>query len=307
MAVPEKIDVDFSADNWDSAVEGNLDRLFNLPRPLWQWTGDETDLEAAHPAASNEQCHVYVNHSVLGRVIYKSDGTAWAPLVQAPTIALARWDGNDFCNAIVGSGTVPPFVITGLASGLTNDVAFPDGYGALRIQSIASANSGASIRTLNAASLYGIDGLSFAAILLFTGAALTASLQRIGFFDSANHNEATDGAFFVLASGVLAGRTCNNQSAGSNMTTSATWAPTINVAYLLTIRYENAGADVRFRVCELDGTERFNEVVTTNVPNTSARAFGAGLIATTTASQLQNHVHVDYMGFGPAMPAEFWL
>lgn len=63
---------------WDGDIDGNFNVLTAAPIPLHQDPAlTESTLAATFPAASYAQCTTWVNHSVLGYVLYSSDGTNW--------------------------------------------------------------------------------------------------------------------------------------------------------------------------------------------------------------------------------------
>lgn len=73
-------DLDASVLGWDSIIQGNTEKVFKGPFPVFQHTGDESDLETIHPAAANDRCIIMVNHSIDGWTLYFSTGSAWNPV-----------------------------------------------------------------------------------------------------------------------------------------------------------------------------------------------------------------------------------
>ncbi|GAG33696.1 unnamed protein product, partial [marine sediment metagenome] len=81
MARPERVLVQAGVAAWDSIVNDNTNKLFITPSPVPLHTGDETDLQATHPAASYDKCLIFVDHTVEGWVLYVSTGAAWIKYV----------------------------------------------------------------------------------------------------------------------------------------------------------------------------------------------------------------------------------
>ena len=85
MAKPGRDNVQSAVNAWDANVNNNFIRLFDRPLPVFLHTGDETDLEAAYPAASHEECIVWVDHTAVGLTPYvvnknhPSGSPTWQP------------------------------------------------------------------------------------------------------------------------------------------------------------------------------------------------------------------------------------
>lgn len=77
MARPTKNDIDSGIQGWDGKIDDNDEVILNAPLPIHEHTGDESDLEATFPAASFDRCFVWVNHTVIGWVLYVSTGLDW--------------------------------------------------------------------------------------------------------------------------------------------------------------------------------------------------------------------------------------
>lgn len=78
MSRPEMTPINNGAQGWDALVNDNLSQLYEGPLPLMVHTGDETDLEATFPAAQYEDCLIWVDHTALGKTLYRSTGSVWA-------------------------------------------------------------------------------------------------------------------------------------------------------------------------------------------------------------------------------------
>lgn len=77
MPRPTKNDIDSGIQGWDGKIDDNDEALFNAPLPIHEHTGDETDIESTFAAAAHDRCLVWIDHTVLGFVLYVSDGTTW--------------------------------------------------------------------------------------------------------------------------------------------------------------------------------------------------------------------------------------
>ena len=80
-------------------------------------------------------------------------------------------------------------------------------------------------------------------------------------------------------------------------------ALTVDVFYTFDIDFLTA-TSVRFRISNDAGVNLYDQTITTNVPNTTARSFLAQVIATNTAVVATDLALIDYMGFGPARPTQ---
>jgi hypothetical protein len=110
---------------------------------------------------------------------------------------------------------------------------------------------------------------------------------RIGYLDSTTSADAVDGAYFELSGDVCSAKTASNSTRTTNATT-LTLA--LNTAYTFDVEVNAAGTSARFRVyAGTSETPVLDVTNTTNIPSTSARGFGHGVVATessTTASDI---------------------
>lgn len=115
----------------------------------------------------------------------------------------------------------------------------------------------------------------------------TGRTVRMGYHDVTSNVAPTDGAYFEANDGTLSCVTANNASRTTNATTLSL---SLGVPYTFDIEVNAAGSSARFRVYSgTNATPVLDVTNTTNIPTTSARAFGAGVIATessTTASDM---------------------
>ena len=78
MARPLLIDVDQGLEGWDAFLQTDLETILEGPFPIHEnATLTEANLAATFPAANFDRCLVWVNHTVLGYTLYRSDGTNW--------------------------------------------------------------------------------------------------------------------------------------------------------------------------------------------------------------------------------------
>ncbi len=199
----------------------------------------------------------------------------------AATALWDRWQEANFGNS--GASSNPMWSGLAIASG-TNTSGPPAAaltgiarYG-LRLMSSASANSGYRYQTVSLATdWFGqIDHKFRCQYQPVT--AFTNRLVRLGYLDTSDQNDAVDGAYFELS-----GSTCSAKTASNSVRTAAatTLALTLNTLYTFDIEANAAGTSVRFRVWAGTNTNPvFDETITSNIPTSSGRAFGSGIVAT---------------------------
>jgi len=100
---------------WDSVVNDDFKLVFNRPLAICIQEDDEsttlteTTLATEYAAASYDDCIAWVNHSVRGKTLYKSNGSAWKivrgaqPLYERAISALATV--QDYDDVVVCGGT----------------------------------------------------------------------------------------------------------------------------------------------------------------------------------------------------------
>tara|TARA_R110002095_G_C4251957_1_gene240444 strand:+ start:39806 stop:40915 length:1110 start_codon:yes stop_codon:yes gene_type:complete len=82
MARPSRDTIQSGVNGWDASVNDNFTRTFDLPLAIHEHVGDESDLASTFPAASYDNCLVWVNHTVDGWTPYHSDGSTWDKLFE---------------------------------------------------------------------------------------------------------------------------------------------------------------------------------------------------------------------------------
>lgn len=109
----------------------------------------------------------------------------------------------------------------------------------------------------------------------------------LGFHDSATVADPVDGAYFKVTTNIVSAVTANNSTRTTNATTVTL---SLDVIYTFDVEVNAAGNSARFRVyAGTSATPILDVTNTTNIPTTSARAFGTGIVATessTTASDI---------------------
>lgn len=93
---------------WDAPLNSMLDDAKDVilggPIPIYQHSGNESDVGTSWPAASYDRCLCWVNHSTRGWVLMYSDGSTWRVYGRAAaqadsvagTVADLRADFNTF-------------------------------------------------------------------------------------------------------------------------------------------------------------------------------------------------------------------
>jgi hypothetical protein len=115
----------------------------------------------------------------------------------------------------------------------------------------------------------------------------TGRTVRIGYHDTSTVTDAVDGAYFEIVGATASAKTANNSTRTTNATTATL---SLDVPYTFEIDVNAAGTDARFRIYSGTNTTAILDVTNVaNIPTTSARTFGAGIVATeasTTASDI---------------------
>lgn len=178
---------------------------------------------------------------------------------------------NDmFLGAAVSSGTNNTAIPTGGMAGYNTQGVF--------LRSSTTGDGGYKYQTSSlVADYFGTISHKFRGQFLWR-TAFTNVTVRLGFHDTETVTDATDGAYFEIVGDTCSAKTANN----STRTTHATTATlSLDVAYTFDIDVNAAGTEARFRVYAGNSPTPILDVTnTTNIPTTSARTFGAGIVAT---------------------------
>lgn len=122
----------------------------------------------------------------------------------------------------------------------------------------------------------------------------TGRTIRAGWIDTTTSADTTDGVYFEILDGVARGKTSNN-----SVRTSGTGSFTLVLgqAYLFEISATSTRASFKITNAITDVVV-YTETITTNIPTTSARASGAGMIATEVSTTASDIGILYNMGFG---------
>lgn len=113
MARPARINLDAGLEGWDAFVNTNEINTFDKPFAIHESASlTESNLAATFPAASYDRCFVWVNHSVFGYTLYRSDGTNWKSWdaqrrVSRDITGGATLTTAEVADIITASGTLP--------------------------------------------------------------------------------------------------------------------------------------------------------------------------------------------------------
>jgi hypothetical protein len=207
--------------------------------------------------------------------------------------ALGLWDFWYLVRLSTTGATAPDMFAGAAVSSGTNTTAIPaaalagfNSYGVF-LRSGTTANGGYKYQTTSmVADYFGTISHKFRAQFLWR-TAFTGRTVRIGYHDSITSADAVDGAYFEILDAVCSAKTASNSVRTTNATTLTL---SLDTAYTFDIDVNAAGTEARFRVYGgTSDTALLDVTNTTNIPITSARAFGAGIVATeasTTASDI---------------------
>lgn len=257
-------------------------------------TGPE-EITATNPTPALDDEIVTSDTSASGAPAKTTLGQLQSVLLPTPSspTPLGLWDWWTYTRfANVTATAMDAFLGAAISSG-TNNTAIPttglagyNSYGVF-LRSSTTANGGYRYQTSSMVSDY-FGAIShkfrcqYMPLTSFTGRTL-----RIGFHDSVTNADAVDGAYFEIVDAVCSAKTSNNSTRTTNATTLTL---SLNTAYTFDIDVNAAGTSARFRVYGGNSSTALLDVtITTNIPTTSARAFGAGIVATevsTTASDI---------------------
>lgn len=229
--------------------------------------------------------------AVAGRWIRASDGLPVGteregPLVSREHLVLE----NHFMTASAQSAA--PFTGAAISSGTiaAYNIANINGHpGVIRLSSSATANSGYRLNT-DPAMIAIEGGEQFMACLQMPFPELTNTTVRMGFLDTINNLDATDGIYFESAGNTFSAKTSSLSSRTSQ------GAASIGATFhWFWIKVADDASSVNFRIFQDGGTQVFNETITTTIPVTSSRATGAGLVVTNSGTTAQVLIHIDWM------------
>jgi hypothetical protein len=197
------------------------------------------------------------------------------------------------------AGALNLFSGAGIASG-TNNAALPAvqgiAPGGVFLRSSATANSGYRYQTTSlAGQTFGGVGRKFRGHFRWR-TSFTGRTVRIGFHDTTTVTDAVDGAYFEIWNDVCIAGTASN----STRTTAGTTATlALDTLYTFDIDVNAAANEARFRVyAGTSSTPVLDQTITTNIPASSARVFGAGIVATEASTTASDIGVLFGMGYG---------
>jgi hypothetical protein len=182
-----------------------------------------------------------------------------------------------------GATALDVFVGAAVASG-TNTTAIPAasllGYNphGVFLRSSTTANGGYRYQTTSlAADYFGVISHKFRCQFSWL-TSFTDRTVRLGYHDTATVTDAVDGAYFEIIGATASAKTASNSTRTTNATTATL---SLNTPYTFEIDVNAAGTSARFRIFAGTNTTAILDVTNVaNIPTTSARSFGAGIVAT---------------------------
>lgn len=221
---------------------------------------------------------------------------------------LGLWDHWTDWRAASGNANAPGLFAGAAISSGTNTTALPTGGMAgyndhgVFLRSSTTADGGYRYQTTSLVGMYfGGVARKFRCQFLWR-TSFTGRTVRTGFLDNNTVADAVDGAYFEISGSTCSAKTANNSTRTTHATTITL---SLDVAYTFDIEVNAAASEARFRVwggTDYD-TALMDVTITTNIPTTSARAFGAGIVATE-SSTTASDIGILY-GLGMGTPAAF--
>lgn len=227
-----------------------------------------------------------------------TNGLATKQNTIAPLMPYDYWYETRFLNTNI---VQPHLLGTAIASGtsttavpvLSSNTLYP--YG-IFLRSSTSANGGFRFQSvlINTDFFGGVAHKFQTAIMWKTS--FTGRTLRIGYHDTQNQVDATDGAYFEILDNVVNCKTANNSSR-STVTMVATLS--LDVVYVFDIESNTNGTQIIYKLINGTTSETIeSRTITTNIPNTSARGFGVGVVATELSTTASDICVVYYIGNG---------
>ncbi len=232
----------------------------------------------------------------------RADGTWAAPAGGGSALGLGDW--WEEYRIVPTNLQYGPIIGAAISSG-TNTTAIPAasslGHNPLGafLRSSTTANSGYRYSTTNLTSMY-FGSLAFKFRGKFLWRAFTNNTVRLGFHDTSTSVDAQDGAYFEAIGNVIS---CKTALASLRTTASTTVTAIADTVYTFDIDVNDAATEARFRIYEnLNTTAVLDQTITTNIPNTFARAFGCAFVATNSGTTVSDIGIIYALGLG-TLPA----
>lgn len=100
MARPLRIPIDSGVQGWDGSMDDDFTLILDAPLPIHESASlTESNIQSTFAAASYDRCVVWVNHSVYGYTLYRSDGTNWIPFDPVRSISRSTTGDVTFTSA----------------------------------------------------------------------------------------------------------------------------------------------------------------------------------------------------------------
>lgn len=295
-------------------------------------TGAESDSSAIVVNNSNvfiKNCEAYItpDSGYAGYLIYPRDSTSviriydtrligtnlsWVNLTDyIPTTIIKNSYINDILNPtsdslardfgtyyddFLNSGASPQtqrgqWLITLINSGTQSMQASTiDHPGIVRFRSSTTANSGARVMTATSAFVIGGGEVTE---FVFSIPDMTNTTIRMGFLDTTSSAEPTDGVYAQIVGNYITGKTAFN---GTRSTTSSNYWIDTGTWYRVRIEVNESINRATYYLYAENGTLLWSDYLTSNIPNSSGRETGHGIIATNSGTTARDLIDLDYMG-----------
>lgn len=279
--------------NTDNVPEGSVNK--------YTTTSEKSKLNLIQAEATKNNSDSYLlsraNHTGT-QAISTIEGLSDVVNKIAPLMPYDYWYETRFLNTNI---VQPHLAGTAIASGtsttavpvLSSNTLYP--YG-IFLRSSTSANGGFRFQSVlvNTDFFGGVAHKFQTAIMWKT--AFTGRTLRFGYHDTANQNDAVDGAYFEILDNVVNCKTANNTSR-STVTMVATLS--LDVVYVFDIESNTDGTQIIYKLINGTTSETIEtRTITTNIPNTSTRGFGVGLVATELSLVASDICIIYYEGNG---------
>ena len=235
------------------------------------------------------------SHPTAGGQVLQSRGSSTA--VTWGNKKKLRWYESDFHSADVRING--PWLGAAINSGTTGGgpvaALYTEMMGAVLLRSSTTADSGYRWDSQAMDRIAPRKNLFFECIFAIPDD-FTNKTAKLGFYDDVtNATAAVDGTYFLIDnSGNITPETANN----STRTTGATYALSVDTVYKAQIWWSTSTTAI-FKLTNMDeSTVHQTWTISTNLPSGTARRFGAGAIAKSSGTAVDDLFVLDYMGWG---------
>lgn len=199
---------------------------------------------------------------------------------------------TDFTTGGGQNAGLPTWVITAINSGTSpvSNVGNPNHPGIISLKSSTTANSGYGFTT--AATAFLLAGGEATELIFVVASGLSTTTCKFGFMNTYTITAPVDGAWINIANLVLDGRTSSNSTSS---TTGTTYTLTANTWYRMKIVINSDATRVDYYLYAENGTQLWTNNLTTNIPTTTGRDVGHGVIATDAGTTATALMSLDFM------------